>query len=151
MHNTYKVGDLVKTPLNIGRIDSFGHGGPKNEFYANLVDERGHLHATPYLDRLTLIPTIPPLSLENFQAKPYWIDKCGHRKDDYVGTFAFREANWQIYDVYLYQAFNSIHVCLRFGNTGEDYESPGPIASLNEQNSPDHYRIAYSLIPSYRK
>lgn len=62
---------------------------------------------------------------------PHWFDCCDHNRpnDRFLGTIHYEDIT---YDVYVYQdnalgRMPDMHVCLRYGNEGREYLSPGPV------------------------
>lgn len=84
-------------------------------------------------------------------------DNCGHGVDCYVGTFTYVDI-WRddgetrykeiIYDVYVFeQQTTGAEVCLRFGDEGPEYLSPGPIHQfLMSCQQSETYRRALDLL-----
>ena len=61
---------------------------------------------------------------------PHWPDACGHNRprDRFLGSFEWMD---RMHDVFVYQdnalaaAVPDMHVCIRYGEHGDHYISPG--------------------------
>ena len=64
----------------------------------------------------------------------HFTDHCEHGEDAYVGSFTHMN---NTYDVYTYTpeghgyGVEETHACIRYGNEGHEYLSPGPLSNLN--------------------
>ena len=96
------------------------------------------------------------LDLDNGQiAGPVWTDHCGH--GGYVCSFEHRPTIDRVdkYDLYVFDlpvTFQKSRqeICLRFGEEGHEYCSPGPIhqvCSLTDID--DKYRRAVNLLRKF--
>lgn len=69
--------------------------------------------------------------------KPFWPDECDHGIEHFVCSFTIIDhthAKVRHFDLYLFPSkFYGQEVCLRYGNNGGDYCSPGSL--LNFVNS----------------
>lgn len=84
---------------------------------------------------------------------PYWTDHCEHCKDGrgiYVGSFSIGSGEESQYDVYLYQdGIIGDSVCIRYGEEGHEYISPGSLEQVREtvfNHFIPSYSMAYALI-----
>jgi hypothetical protein len=88
--------------------------------------------------------------------KPHWPDVCCHDRprDRFLGSF---EWLGRMYDVYVYQDnaldadIPDMHVCIRYGEQGELYISPGRADDFvrrvaNRADAPDDYRLALPFV-----
>ena len=75
----------------------------------------------------------------------HFTDRCRHGEDSYVGSFVHMN---ETYDVYTYegQVPKGTHACIRYGNEGHEYMSPGPLKNLNYGPSDSVYSKARELI-----
>lgn len=86
----------------------------------------------------------------------HYKDACNHGTDCYVGSFTFldrwvddgKAAYKSIkYDVYVYVSGGEQEVCLRFGDDGPEYLSPGPLyLFLRSSVSDELYEKAVALL-----
>jgi hypothetical protein len=83
-------------------------------------------------------------------AGPHWLEACGH--GGYVGTIwpidSRLDANGkrvtfrQILDVYVFDQSCGQSLCLRYGDQGHEYISPGPLVEFIQRNSyPDVVKL----------
>ena len=91
------------------------------------------------------------LDFENGRiAGPVWREACGH--GGYVCSFEHRPTIDRVdkYDLYVFEQPGRQEVCLRFGDDGHEYCSPGPIqqvCTLAEIDS--KYRRVVALLLRY--
>jgi hypothetical protein len=81
---------------------------------------------------------------------PHWTDACQHEPGSYVCTFEvmhrhfrspFHKWTRQVYDLYLFkQEFHGTEVCLRYGNEGSEYCSPGGLSEFLHNANAYHHR-----------
>lgn len=74
---------------------------------------------------------------------PFWTDGCEHHKSEYVCSF--REQSWfnseehkrvvstRRFDLYVFKDRNEQHICLRYGNEGCEYCSPGDVVEFMQR------------------
>jgi hypothetical protein len=92
---------------------------------------------------------------------PYWPDLCRHTRpnDRFLGTFNLYDG---VYDVFVYQdnALSSskpdMHVCIRYGDKGDQYISPGNVKDfvdrfVGEAGAPEAYQLALPFIQKWLK
>lgn len=61
---------------------------------------------------------------------PRFVDACGHGIDTFIGTFKVfgGEDSIKYYDLYVFPSdLHGMEVCIRYGNEGYEYISPGSI------------------------
>ncbi len=71
---------------------------------------------------------------------PYWTDACQHEGDAYVCSFRIvlgldPETKRRVevnnkYDLYLFHNSRGLELCIRYGNEGGDYISPGEVTEF---------------------
>ena len=65
---------------------------------------------------------------------PFFTDECCHEPDCYIGSAVlspYLKEDYNHLDVYLFDDKHSVNkVCIRFGNEGGDYFSPGTIFDM---------------------
>ena len=73
---------------------------------------------------------------------PYWKDYCGHGKDNYICSFEYENPRLEeTYDVYIFNDINgNQQVCLRYGNSIEQYVSPGTLIEMISMTSSNHMK-----------
>ena len=90
----------------------------------------------------------------------YWAEgnRCGcqHKNEHYVGSFAHEEfaigstkCRREVLDVYVFPQTAGDTVCIRYGNEGSEYYSPGPLYQFIQtagQHHHDMYAAALKLI-----
>jgi len=93
------------------------------------------------------------LDLENDRiAGPVWPERCGH--GGYVCSFEYRPTIDRVdkYDLYVFDQPSGQEVCLRYGEEGHEYCSPGPIHQVcSLTNIDDKYRRVIALLLKYGK
>ena len=86
---------------------------------------------------------------------PVWIDRCRHVPSTYVGSFVtYNKGSEGKYDLYVYfgdlEAAENQNTCIRYGNHGWEYLSPGPLYQLvqlaNHGGGMDAYKAAFELL-----
>ena len=82
---------------------------------------------------------------------PHWENVCRHEDGTYVGTFDIfdrKSGEFKYYDVYVYdEGIGGCSACIRFGNDGPDYYSPGNLGGfLTRSQIMDEYKYAADLI-----
>jgi len=93
---------------------------------------------------------------------PRWVDVCNHDKSTYLCSFAcynFKKGKSveELYDFYLFKdrlRFASQSVCLRYGNEGHEYISPGSLldfiktaSRVNTYSNP--YFLGLKILETY--
>jgi hypothetical protein len=81
--------------------------------------------------------------------KPHFIDGCGHKPEEYLGTFRYFEGKtyekkWA--DVYVHTQHGGQHVCIRTGDEPWDYASVGTVLDLLTSQTCRLYQHAAALI-----
>ena len=69
--------------------------------------------------------------MSNKSFVPQWINWCNHDFGSYVGSF---ENGKVFYDVYVYWKEGTQSVCVRYGNSREEYISIGSLRDLYAGN-----------------
>jgi len=62
--------------------------------------------------------------------KPQFKDHCNHPDNSYIGSIQDVDGNWL--DIYVYKdaTMKETTVCIRFGDEGQEYYSPGNIVNV---------------------
>ena len=63
---------------------------------------------------------------------PHFIDRCGHEKNAYIGSFSVFKCRGKErhYDLYVFETKYGQEVCIRYCNEGSEYISPGDLSSF---------------------
>jgi len=65
---------------------------------------------------------------------PHWTDHCRHPEGSYLGSIlSFNNGKEEWLDIYVYEdrlSHEGLSVCIRYGNEGSDYYSPGSILNV---------------------
>lgn len=74
---------------------------------------------------------------------PVYTNHCNHADHEFIGTIEAHQPSpnrtFKLYDVYVYaEGYHGHEVCIRYGNEGYQYMSPGPIHYLAKMGSPVH-------------
>ena len=81
---------------------------------------------------------------------PVWDNGCGHKDDEYVGSFIIVGSlgDQEKYDLYVYtdKASGNAHGCLRYGNEGHEYLSPGCVTRMFQNTALPSYRAACEML-----
>lgn len=81
---------------------------------------------------------------------PVWQDGCRHDKGSYVASFeVWERKTLQTFDLYVFDERGESSVCLRYGNEGGEYISPGDVGQFcrtSFQVSATEYRRAYEIL-----
>lgn len=85
--------------------------------------------------KMKLIFTEDQRSRLNIIDGPVWTDGCEHGADTYVCSFQCIKHGWnhppEKYDLYVFpHKYYGQEVCIRFGNSGEQYASPGGLTEF---------------------
>ena len=78
---------------------------------------------------------------------PEYKDHCGHTEGSYIGSFKDCRDKW--YDIYVYDTRlndESQDVCIRYGNEGHEYISPGSLLTVIQCRNSDIYDNALEII-----
>ena len=81
---------------------------------------------------------------------PKFEDHCLHGTESYVGSLT--DEDEAVYDVYVYESDiygppGEPHVCLRYGDEGADYLSPGPLSDVKRLGLKSRlYFMAYEMV-----
>lgn len=85
---------------------------------------------------------------------PVWENGCEHGDDEYVCSFECADHPTKTvkkFDLYLFQDdLHGVEVCIRYGNKGHEYASPGDVGSflMSAASWPQNqeYRIAAMIL-----
>jgi hypothetical protein len=88
---------------------------------------------------------------------PIFEDDCGHPEGSYVGSFVMTEwdqddrPHRERYDLYVFpHPTRGQSVCMRYGNEGYQYLSPGPLYSLIQGTElMESYQVALGMLLYY--
>jgi len=88
-------------------------------------------------------------ALHKQKYKPEFHDHCNHVQGSYVGSITDLEGKW--YDIYVYKSEinkDSQDVCIRYGDEGSQYISPGSILNVISCLRADNeiYELAIHII-----
>jgi len=81
---------------------------------------------------------------------PVWDNKCDHAAEEYVGSFVVVRSpgDEEKYDLYVYtdKVSGNAHGCLRYGNEGHEYLSPGCVTHMFQNTDLLSYRGACEML-----
>ncbi len=81
---------------------------------------------------------------------PNWNNECNHKPEEFIGTCWTKTAH--PLDVYVFSCCE-LHkqVCIRFGNEGREYFSPGYLDEfLKRKTDIEEYNLAKEMIENVR-
>lgn len=81
-------------------------------------------------------------------ARPKYKDICKHGRKCFVDTVrTYEDGKVQEFDVYVYtNVHGGTDVCIRWGNKGHEYYSPGTLANVFMTHNMPPYRAAAEVI-----
>jgi hypothetical protein len=82
-----------------------------------------------------------------FTTTPYWKDSCEHGPENYVCSFTTLDhigKKVEHFDLYLFaESFYGTEVCIRYGNEGHEYISPGGLLQFIRTAGQHTFSSAY--------
>ena len=78
----------------------------------------------------------------------YWVDGCLHSEGSYIGSFSINNEKYDLY--YFPSTEHGMEVCIRYGQEGHEYLSPGSMEYLKRATNTWKYSTvhitAYSML-----